>query len=273
MARKEKIIYNGPTYTINKSDNADKIEIEYKDVVYDDSKNIEIPLENKGYYSAQIIERLNKYLSSYWVNNYVIELIEDKKLLCHNAEQIPVVFRIHLRATKESSLLFNVQEDGIIKPEIIQFFHISEGNLALIEEEELSQMVPEEHFSQIKQICYKSAAILSKYFERRKFLLYSIDFEFGLLDKKVILTGELSPDRMTLKDLESNKYVGKFGLLHGDCKDNQCYEIIYNRIFAEKFQPEFERIKLQEGTLETDVIKEFEDELLDTLTGENGDKK
>jgi len=266
MSKKEKnqVIKELKTLKYLNAEDKEKLIIEFSDGVYNEEKDELIKIGKKGFYCSRISERLFDYLNGFWINTHCIYQFEENKLLVHKVKDVPLKITITTKADRRTAKKNGVEEDSFFNPVLFETFVVekdfSERQCDEIEvaEKRYFNDVP---YNRVKQSLIKANSVLKGYFARRGLDLYKIDFYLGFLDNKPVLAGPLSPDEFIVKDIETGQYMGKEGVILNENDGKKSYQNLYEILFAEEYQPAFERIKVQDDYGKSKNSDEFEDDV------------
>lgn len=265
MSRKEKVkvIHEGKAKKLWTTEENEKYIIEFKDVVFNHLKDDMIHIEKKGFYNTKISERLFDYLDGFLLNTHSIHSVEDNKLLVHKTKPIPLVFILINQVTQEMAEPLKMKEHEILDTPMIQIcYHDKNSPQNPLQDEEIDALkfFKDMPVQSIKQLLLKANAVLRSYFDRRGLQLYQIKFELGLLDDKPVLIDEITPDVMVVVDKETKAYLGRYAVIHSGRAGVTTYKKIYELLFKELFQPEYEKIKIVEDIPRDTLAKEFDED-------------
>lgn len=145
---------------------------------------------------AEISSYLFEYLEKYQIPTDFIKTLTDSELIIKKTKPIQTTVHVYNYATSSLSKRFDLKEGTPLTFPILEYcFHNKDRSKTAINETHILSLglTPIEDFRAINRLASKTNAVLRSLCERRNLVLTDIELEFGHLEDKIILSGELSP--------------------------------------------------------------------------------
>ena len=212
MTKKE-LIYEGKAKTLFFYDD-DKIIQYFKDDATAFNKKKHEIINEKGILNNFISEFIFKYLSENGVENHFIERLNDREQLVKKVDIIPVEVIVRNIATGTLTKRLGIQEGLKLKKPLIEFtLKSDELDDPIVSEEHIDvlEYAEKDEINDIKDQALIINRLLLQLFSSINIQLVDFKIEFGrlIIDKKVILADEISPDSCRLWDKSSSEKLDK----------------------------------------------------------------
>ncbi len=212
MTKKE-LIYEGKAKTLFFYDDNKIIQYFKDDATAFNKKKHEI-INEKGILNNFISEFIFKYLSENGVENHFIERLNDREQLVKKVDIIPVEVIVRNIATGTLTKRLGIQEGLKLKKPLIEFtLKSDELDDPIVSEEHIDvlEYAEKDEINDIKDQALIINRLLLQLFSSINIQLVDFKIEFGrlIIDKKVILADEISPDSCRLWDKSSSEKLDK----------------------------------------------------------------
>tara|TARA_B100000700_G_scaffold255116_1_gene287717 strand:+ start:50 stop:766 length:717 start_codon:yes stop_codon:yes gene_type:complete len=212
MTKKE-LIYEGKAKTLFFYDDNKIIQYFKDDATAFNKKKHEI-INEKGILNNFISEFIFKYLSENGVENHFIERLNDREQLVKKVDIIPVEVIVRNIATGTLTKRLGIKEGLKLKKPLIEFtLKSDELDDPIVSEEHIDvlEYAEKDEINDIKDQALIINRLLLQLFSSINIQLVDFKIEFGrlIIDKKVILADEISPDSCRLWDKSSSEKLDK----------------------------------------------------------------
>ncbi len=145
---------------------------------------------------AEITSYLLAYLEKYQIPTNFVSLLNDSELLVKNIKPISTSVHVYNYATHSLSKRFDLHEGTPLTFPIFEYCYSNKdkSRIAINETHILSLgLVPIDDFKSISRLASKANAVFRSLCERRSLIITDFELEFGYIEDKIVLCGELSP--------------------------------------------------------------------------------
>ncbi|MBN1558692.1 hypothetical protein JW998_00480 [candidate division KSB1 bacterium] len=202
------------------TDNEDEILLKYTDDLVDNKGNVKGSVKNKAAINAAIAAHIFKLLSSYHIPTFYKSQKSAKELLLKKAQLFPLRLLISQEKTDDEPTpvakyesLTNDTATPMTADQIIAATILSVQQLA-----------------DIHRYALKINVLLRNFFARRGLELLDFSIQFGLVNGKVAVCSDFTPDTCELKDNESKIKLKKSYLVSHIDDASGLYELLHQKI-------------------------------------------
>ncbi len=207
-----KKIYEGKAKILFEYKAGKKLLVYFKDdaTAFDGKKKGVI--QKKGEYNNAISTSLFKLLKNNGIDSHFIEKISEREMVVHKLKMLPVEFVVRNIAAGSLAKKMGVEEGVKLLSPVVELFFKSDAlgdpmiNESYLEAFDICDPLDAE---EAKKIALKTNKILKDFFEDNGLKLVDFKLEFGLLNGKVVLADEITPDGMRLWDKITFEKVDK----------------------------------------------------------------
>ena len=212
MVNKTTELYSGKSKTLYLTDNTELLWCEFRDDATAGNGQKHAQLANKGLVNNYINSSIMHLLASQGVLTHFVERVSDTASLVKKLKMIPL-----------ECVVRNVAAGGIVKrlgvtlgqelnPATFEFFLkndalgdpiVNESHIITFGWASLDQI------SQMKLLTHQVNNILKPFFEGKGLILVDYKLEFGVLEGKLVLADEFTPDGCRLWDKATKKILDK----------------------------------------------------------------
>ncbi|NOZ62056.1 MAG: hypothetical protein GXO74_10280 [Calditrichaeota bacterium] len=221
--KKKKNIFENSAKKIYTTDEEGKLIVKYSDEVPIKSPNKTVVVRGKGIINNQIASFLYKYLSSFHISTHFLNELSEREMVIQQLDVIPVEIVVHNFIGKELADRFGLEEATTLNSPIHEYFlKDARQNNPMVNQTHLQAfgLIQAEDFKMLERLASKINAILRSFFLRRQAQLVSFRLEFGKIENKIILGGDLSPDTIVLADLsEGEANIERFRITANSAAD------------------------------------------------------
>lgn len=232
-------IYTGKAKTIYKTEEADKLIVEFRDslTAFNGEKKSEAP--KKGYYNALITRKIYETLEADGIKTHYVGMANDTDMIVKAVEIVKLEVIVRNIAAGSVTKKYPVERGTVFEKPIVAFDFKSDeyGDPMLNEDIAYALGVATfEEMAEIKQKALRINEILKDIFGKGGFLLPDFKLEFGRLDNgEIVLADEISCDTCRLWDKETMESFDKDVFRFGDGNVTQVYENVARKIAPELF--------------------------------------
>lgn len=205
-------LYQGKSKDIYDTDNPDFLVIHFKNDVSAYNGKLIQSFYKKGILNNQFNYFIMSKLENFGINTHVEKLFSDSETLVKKLQMIPLEFVIRNYAAGSLVKRLGIKEGTILNPAIFElFFKNDVKNDPMINESycETFGWLNNKKLIEIKKIILKINKILTDFFDKSNLLLIDFKLEFGIINNKIILADEFSPDGARIWDKKTHKKMDK----------------------------------------------------------------
>lgn len=189
------LIYQGTTKNLYTADQPNLLIMEFIQESHD-IKKLRGKTKSLVHIRAEISSYLFAYLEKYQIPTDFVRTLTDSELLIKNNKPIQTTVHVYNYATTSLSKRFDLKEGIPLTFPIFEYcyYNKDKSRTAINETHILSLgLTPIEDFKAINRLASKTNAVLRSLCERRNLVLTDVELEFGHIEDKIVLSGELSP--------------------------------------------------------------------------------
>jgi phosphoribosylaminoimidazole-succinocarboxamide synthase len=232
-------LYSGKAKTIFKTDDPEKLIMQFRDslTAFDGKKKSEAP--RKGYYNAQIAAKLLRLLEEKGIKTHFDSMISDTEMVVDSVEIIKIEVIVRNIAAGSLVKKYPFKTGQKLDPPILLFDYKSDehGDPMINDDIALALgLATRNELSEIRELALSINAILVDYLADRNLLLPDFKLEFGRLKGKIVLADEISCDTCRFWDKTTGESLDKdvFRFDKGDLV--AAYRDVAKRIVPEIFK-------------------------------------
>ena len=169
-------------------------------------------VNKKGEYNNAISAALFKLLRKNGVESHFIEKISDREMLVHHLKMFPVELVVRNYTAGSLAKKMGVEEGvRLLSPVVELYFKSDELGDPMINETYIDafDLGNAKDIEEAKSIALRVNGVLKDFFDKNGLLLVDYKLEFGILNGRVVLADEISPDTMRLWDKVTLEKVDK----------------------------------------------------------------
>lgn len=206
-------VYEGKAKIVYAHQDPDKYILYFKDTAtaFDATKKSEIA--SKGELNNAISSIIFELLNRKGIRTHFIRKLSEREMLVLRAERFQVEVVVRNIAAGSLCKRLGIEEGKLLSKPLIEFFYKKDelhDPLLCYEHILLLNLLEEEQIKTIKDMALKTNQILKAFFEERGLLLVDFKLEFGkLLDGKIAIVDEISPDTCRLWDAKTGERLDK----------------------------------------------------------------
>ena len=235
---KKELLYSGKAKTIYKSDDENKVIVEFRDslTAFDGKKKSEA--ENKGYYNAQISKKLFEMLESNGIKTHYLDMLSGTEMLVESVEIIPIEVIVRNIAAGSVTKNYPIEKGTHFKNPILVLDYKSDEYSDPMINEDIAVALDITDYEEIKKLRSLALRInesLVDYLDKCNLLLPDFKLEFGRKDGQLLLADEISCDTCRLWDKETRESMDKDVFRYDTGDLSKVYEEVAKRIVPEIF--------------------------------------
>ncbi|MDI6803818.1 MAG: phosphoribosylaminoimidazolesuccinocarboxamide synthase [Bacteroidota bacterium] len=189
------LIYQGTTKNIYTADQPNFLIMEFKSDSQD-IKKLRGKTKNIINLRVEISSYLFEYLEKYQIPTDFVRTLSDFELLIKKNHPVKTSVHVYNCATSSLSKKFDIKEGVPLTFPIFEYcYYNKDKNKTAFNETHILSLglTPIEDFKAINRLASKTNAVLRSLCERRNLVLTDVELEFGHIEDKIVLSGELSP--------------------------------------------------------------------------------
>jgi phosphoribosylaminoimidazole-succinocarboxamide synthase len=232
-------LYSGKAKTVFKTDEPEKLIMEFRNslTAFDGKKKSEAP--KKGYYNAQISAKLFKLLEEHGIKTHFDSMLSKTEMIVDAVEIIKIEVIVRNIAAGSLTRKYPFKAGQKLDPSILIFDYKSDeyGDPMINEDIALALgLATKQELSKIRKISLKVNSILADYLDERNLLLPDFKLEFGRRKGRIILADEISCDTCRFWDRTTGESLDKdvFRFDKGDLV--AAYREVARRVVPEIFE-------------------------------------
>ena len=211
MMRQE-VLYSGKAKTVFKTDDPDKLIMEFRNslTAFDGKKKSEAP--KKGYYNAQISQTLFKLLEENGIKTHFDSMFSETEMVVDNVDIVKIEVIVRNIAAGSLTKKYPFKTGDKLDPPIIIFDYKSDefGDPMINDDMALAMgLATKTELAQIRKLSLMINSILIEYLAERNLLLPDFKLEFGRCKGKIVLADEISCDTCRLWDRTTGESLDK----------------------------------------------------------------
>ncbi len=232
-------LYSGKAKTVFKTDNPEKLIMEFRDslTAFDGKKKSEAP--KKGYYNARIAMKLFELMEEKGIRTHYDSMLSDTEMIVDNVEIIKIEVIVRNIAAGSLVRKYPFKPGQILNPPILLFDYKSDehGDPMINDDIALALgLAAQSELLEIRKLALMINSILLEYLDERDILLPDFKLEFGRLKGRIVLADEISCDTCRFWDKKTGESLDKdvFRFDKGDLV--AAYREVARRIVPEIFR-------------------------------------
>ena len=205
-------LYSGKAKTVFRTDNPEKLIMEFRNslTAFDGKKKSQAP--KKGYYNAQISATLFRLIANNGIKTHFDSMLSETEMIVDSVDiiKIEVIVRNIAAGSITKKYPFNTREK--LNPPILLFDYKSDeyGDPMINDDIALALgLATMEELSEIRTLALMINSILVKYMNDRNLLLPDFKLEFGRCKGSIVLADEISCDTCRFWDKTTGKSLDK----------------------------------------------------------------
>ena len=230
---KREVLYSGKAKTIYATESHDRVIMHFRDdaSAFDGKKRAE--LVNKGVVNNLFNAHIMQTLHNAGVPTHFVRKLSSRESLVKHMQMLPIECVLRNYAAGSICRRLGITEGIKLAPPVFEFFlkndelgdpMINEAHIATF-----SWATPEQ-VQEMKRLTIKTNEILLSLFHSADILLVDFKLEFGLVDNKVVLGDEMTPDGCRLWDRSSREKLDKDRFRQDLGNIIESYQEVANRI-------------------------------------------
>lgn len=205
-------LYSGKAKTVFRTDEPEKLIMEFRDslTAFDGKKKSEVP--KKGYYNAQISEKLFKLLEDNGIKTHFDRMLSETEMVVDAVEIIKIEVIVRNIAAGSLTKKYPFKTGQKIDPPVLIFDYKSDehGDPMINDDIALALgLATKQELSKIRKIALKVNSILVDYLDERNLLLPDFKLEFGRRKGEIVLADEISCDTCRFWDKTTGESLDK----------------------------------------------------------------
>jgi len=232
-------LYSGKAKTVFRTDNPEKLIMEFRDslTAFDGKKKSEAP--KKGYYNAQISAKLFGLLGDRGIKTHFNSMLSGTEMVVDAVDIIKIEVIVRNIAAGSLTKKYPFKTGQKLSPPILIFDYKSDehGDPMINDDIALAMnLATKDELYKIRRLALWINSILVEYLDERKLLLPDFKLEFGRCKGDIILADEISCDTCRFWDKKTGESLDKdvFRFDKGDLV--AAYREVARRVVPEIFE-------------------------------------
>ncbi len=234
-------LYSGKAKTVYKTDDPEKLIMEFRDslTAFDGKKKSEAP--KKGYYNAQIAAKLLSLLEEKGIKTHFDSMISDTEMVVDAVDIIKIEVIVRNIAAGSLVKKYPFKTGQKLDPPILVFDYKSDAHGDPMINDDIALalgLATKEELSKIRKLALSINSILLDHLADKDLLLPDFKLEFGRHNGRILLADEISCDTCRFWDKKTGESLDKdvFRFDKGDLVS--AYREVARRIVPEIFEKE-----------------------------------
>ncbi len=211
MIRQE-ALYSGKAKTVYKTDDPEKLIMEFRDslTAFDGKKKSEAP--KKGYYNAQISQKLFGLLEDNGIKTHFDSMLSGTEMVVDAVEIVKIEVIVRNIAAGSLTKKYPFRTGEKLDPPIVIFDLKSDefGDPMINEDIALAlKLASGKELSEIRKLALRINSILLNYLGEKNLILPDLKLEFGRRRGKIVLADEISCDTCRFWDRTTGESLDK----------------------------------------------------------------
>ncbi len=209
---KQEALYSGKAKTVYKTDNPDKLLMEFRNslTAFDGKKKSEAP--KKGYYNAQISWTLFKLLEENGIKTHFDSMFSETEMVVDAVDIVKIEVIVRNIAAGSLTKKYPFKTGDRLEPPIIIFDYKSDefGDPMINDDMALAMgLATKAELALIRKLALNINSILVEYLAEKDILLPDFKIEFGRRKGKIVLADEISCDTCRFWDRITGESLDK----------------------------------------------------------------
>ncbi len=209
---KQEALYSGKAKTVFKTDNPDKLIMEFRNslTAFDGKKKSEAP--KKGYYNARISRTLFKLLEEKGIKTHFDSMFSETEMVVDAVDIVKIEVVVRNIAAGSLTKKYPFKTGDRLEPPVIIFDYKSDefGDPMINDDMALAMgLATKAELAEIRKLALKINSILVEYLAEKNLLLPDFKLEFGRLKGKIVLADEISCDTCRFWDRTTGESLDK----------------------------------------------------------------
>ncbi|ACL70961.1 phosphoribosylaminoimidazolesuccinocarboxamide synthase [Halothermothrix orenii] len=212
MLTKLEMLYEGKAKKVYRTEDKDRVIIEYKDDATAFNGKKKGTIQEKGFYNAQISAALFNLLEDNGVKTHFIKKLGDREQLTTYVDIIPLEVVVRNIVAGSLSKRLGLEEGYVLEEPIIEFYYKRDDlGDPLLNNSHIRalKLADEEEIKEITAMGFKVNDILRNYLSNKGIELVDFKLEFGKNNGNILLADEISPDTCRFWDKSSGEKLDK----------------------------------------------------------------
>jgi phosphoribosylaminoimidazole-succinocarboxamide synthase len=212
--QKKELLYEGKAKKIFKTDDSEKLILEFKDDLTAFNAQKKSQEENKGILNNQITTQIFTMLENEGVKTHFIEQLDDTNMLAQRVDIIMIEVIVRNISTGSIIKRLGLEDKKKLAFPIVEFCYKNDDfNDPVINDDHaliMNLADSQEDLDYLKKTALKVNDILIKYFKKANLTLVDFKIEFGKTSNgEIILADEVTPDSCRLWDINTGEKLDK----------------------------------------------------------------
>lgn len=206
------LIYEGKAKKLFATEHPDRVIQYFKDDATAFNAQKRGTIADKGVVNNMVSERLFRLLEEGGVPTHFVERLSDREMLTKRVTIVPIEVVVRNVVAGSLAKRLGLKDGEAIGPPIVEFYYKNDalGDPLITEDHvRLLKLAEPAVVSEIRDQALRVNTILMPFFRERGMVLVDFKLEFGLLNRKLILADEISPDTCRLWDVQTRESLDK----------------------------------------------------------------
>lgn len=226
-------LYEGKAKKVFKTDDADKLIVDYKDDATAFNGEKKGTIVGKGVINNRMTNKVFQMLEKEGVPTHYIEELSDRETLVKKVEIVPLEVIIRNVAAGSFSKRLGVEEGTPLQIPTIEFSYKNDdlGDPLINSYFAVAlSLASWEEIETIKKYAFKVNDVLKAYFLQADMKLIDFKLEFGRYHGEIILADEVSPDTCRLWDVHTDEKLDKDRFRRDLGNVEEAYNEVFKRV-------------------------------------------
>jgi phosphoribosylaminoimidazole-succinocarboxamide synthase len=228
-------LYDGKAKEVWSTEDEGLVVLRFKDsaTAFNGVKKAEI--DGKGVMNAAMTVALFRRLESAGVPTHLVEVLDERQLLCRKVEIVPVEVVVRSVVAGSFARRYGLEEGTPLSRPLVELFHKSDDlDDPLVNDDAAVELgwARRWELAAMKEQALQIHEVLTAFWAEHDIQLVDAKYEFGRDDGRILLADELSPDGCRLWELGTQRKLDK-DVFRRDLADlGETYRELHDRVFG-----------------------------------------
>lgn len=233
IMEKREMLYEGKAKKVFSTDDERYYLVYYKDdaTAFNGEKKGQIL--DKGIVNNKLSAMLFKEMEKEGIPTHFVELLDEREMLVKRLKMIPLEAVVRNVAAGSLAKRVGVEEGYSLSQPVVELYYKDDAlGDPIVNESHIAAMgwASQSEVDEIKRLGLKVNEVLKRILTKAGIKLIDFKLEFGIVDGKIVLGDEISPDTCRFWDADTNEKLDKDRFRRDLGKVEEAYLEVYGRI-------------------------------------------
>jgi len=194
---KREAIYEGKAKILYSTDEQDKMIQYFKDDATAFNAQKRGTVVSKGVINNTISEVLFKYLEENGVPTHFIERLNDREMLVHRLEMLPIEVILRNIVAGSMAKRLGLEEGQELRVPVLEYCYKSDPlDDPMVNAHHIRALgwATDDELDEVERLTFRINELMKAFFDQRDLILVDFKLEFGRYEGKIVLADEICPD-------------------------------------------------------------------------------